>query len=91
MKNKMNKQRINAILTGYSLILMAVIAGFSIGYAFPKFFDSNRFQITHSNISENVQLYISMLIGIVLIIVLDILVSWTIYRFFKNDNTKIAA
>jgi len=86
----MNKQRINAIMTGYSLILMAVVAGFSIGYAFPKFFDVNQLEITHSNLSGNLQLYLSMLIGIVLIIILDILVSWTIYQFFKNDNKKVA-
>jgi len=86
----MNRQRINAIMTGYSLILMAVVAGFSIGYAFPKFFDVNQLEITHSNLSGNLQLYLSMLIGIVLIIILDILVSWTIYQFFKNDNKKVA-
>ncbi len=86
----MNRQRLNAIMTGYSLILMAVVAGFSIGYAFPKFFDVNNLEITHSNLLGNLQLYLSMLIGIVLIIILDILVSWTIYHFFKNDNKKIA-
>lgn len=77
-------------MTGYSLILMAVVAGFSIGYAFPKFFDVNQLEITHSNLSGNLQLYLSMLIGIVLIIILDILISWTIYQFFKNDNKKVA-
>lgn len=86
----MNRQRINAIMTGYSLILMAVVAGFSIGYAFPKFFDVNQLEITLSNLSGNLQLYLSMLIGIVLVIILDILVSWTIYQFFKNDNKKVA-
>lgn len=86
----MNRQRLTAIMTGYSLILMAVIAGFSIGYAFPKFYDDNQLEITHNNVSGNLQLYLSMLIGIVLIIILDILVSWTIYQFFKNDNKKIA-
>jgi hypothetical protein len=69
---------------------MAVVSGFSIGYAFPKFFDVNQPDITHSNLSGNLQLYLSMLIGIVLVIILDILVSWTIYQFFKNDNKKVA-
>ena len=77
-------------MTGYSLILMAVVAGFSIGYAFPKFFDVNQLEITQSNLSGNLQLYLSMLIGVVLIIILDILVSFTIYQFFKNDNKKVA-
>jgi len=86
----MNKQRTNAILTGYSLILMAVVAGFSIGYVFPKFFDVKQHVITLMNLQENMQLYTSMLIGIVVVIILDILVSWTIYQFFKHDNKKVA-
>jgi hypothetical protein len=86
----MYRQRINAIITGYSLFLMAVVSGFSIGYAFPKFFDVNQLENTHGNLSGNLQLYHSMLIGIVLVIILDILVSWTIYQFFKNDNKKVA-
>jgi len=77
-------------MTGYSLILMAVAAGFSIGYAFPKFFNVNQLDITRSNLSGNLQFYVSMLIGIVLVIILDFLVSWTIYQFFKNDNKKVA-
>tara|TARA_R100001369_G_C3260462_1_gene158000 strand:+ start:147 stop:269 length:123 start_codon:yes stop_codon:yes gene_type:complete len=33
----MSKRQI-VILTGISLIFMAIIAGFSIGYAFPEFY-----------------------------------------------------
>ena len=86
----MNKQRTNAILTGYSLILMAVVAGFSIGYVFPKFFDVKQHVLTQINLQENMQLYCLMLIGIVVVIILDILVSWTIYQFFKHDNKNVA-
>lgn len=86
----MNRQRKIALMTGYSLILMAVIAGFSIGFAYPKFFNAKQIEITQSNLSENLQLYSSMLIGIAIIIILDILVSWTIYQFFKSDNKKVA-
>jgi cytochrome bd-type quinol oxidase subunit 2 len=87
----MSRQRRYAILTGYSLILMAVVAGFALGYAFPKFFDANQPEMTLSNLSGNLKLYHSMLIGIVMIIILDILVSWTIYQFFKNDNKRVAS
>ena len=86
----MNKQRTNAILTGYSLILMAVVAGFSIGYVFPKFFDVKQHVLTQINLQENMRLYSLMLSGIIVVIILDILVSWTIYQFFKHDYKKVA-
>ena len=35
----MNKKRTLAKMTGYSLLLMAIIAGFAFGFAFPKVFD----------------------------------------------------
>jgi len=86
----MSKQRLNAIVTGYSLIAMAALAGFSFGYAMPIFFDVNNFETPQLNIEENIGVYILMLIGIVIIIILDILVSWTIYQFFKIYNNSIA-
>ena len=87
---KMNSQRTVAKLTGYSLILMALIAGFSFGYAFPKFFDKNQLELAHKTVTENLELYKFMLFGISLVILLDILVSWTLYLYFKNENRKLA-
>jgi magnesium-transporting ATPase (P-type) len=86
----MKKQRTVAKYTGYSLILMALIAGFSLGYAFPKIYDTNQPELVQKTLSENLGLYKVMLLGILLIIILDIAISWTLYLYFKNDNRKIA-
>lgn len=86
----MKRQRILAKLTGFSLILMALLAGFSFGFAFPKFFNSNQLDFAQKNLTENMELYKSMLLGILLVIMLDILVSWTLFQYFKNDNKKLA-
>jgi hypothetical protein len=86
----MNKQRTIAKLTGYSLVLMALTAGFSFGFAFPKFFDETQLGFAQSNVTENLRLYKFMLSGILIVIILDILVSWTLFQFFKNDNKKLA-
>ena len=86
----MNKQRTVAKLTGYSLILMAIIAGFLFGYAFPKIFDNNQLEFVQKNLTENLELYKFMLLGILLVLLLDILVSWTLYLYFRNDNRKLA-
>jgi len=86
----MKKQRTVAKYTGYALILMALIAGFSLGYAFPKIYNTNQLELAQNNLFENLELYKFMLFEILLIIILDIAVSWTIYLYFKNDNRKIA-
>lgn len=86
----MNKNKTNAKISGYSLILMALIAGFVFGFAFPKIYDKTQLELAAKNFSENYELYKQMLMGIFFIIVLDILVSWTLYQFFKGVHKKIA-
>ena len=84
------KNRRIAIITGLSLILMAIIAGFSVGYAFSEFYQSDQLDFLKDNILNNQGLYQNMLIGILAIIILDFLVSYMLYAYFKNDSGKIS-
>ena len=86
----MNRQRTIAKITGYSLVLMALIAGFSLGFAYTKFSDSSQLEFAQKKLTENMELYKLMLVGIILVIILDILISWTLFQYFKNDNKKLA-
>lgn len=86
----MNKQRLFAKLSGYSLLLMAVVAGFSIGFAMPKIFDTNQPDFFQTSFDGRSHLYIMMLIGVLIVILLDLLVSWSLYEFFKKDNEKLS-
>lgn len=83
-------QRQFAIITGVSLLLMAVAAGFAVGFAYPQFYQADQFDFLKDNILSNVELYRSMLNGILLILILDVLVSYTLYKYFENDNRKIS-
>lgn len=84
-------QRRTAITTGIALLLMAILAGYSIGYAFPEFYQAEQLELLKDNILNNLGLYRNMLIGILLILILDLLVSYYLYKYFENDNKKIAA
>jgi hypothetical protein len=77
-----------AIITGISLILMTVLAGYSFGYGFSEFYQTDQLISLKSNINNNQSLYKSMLIGILLILILDLLVSYTLFRYFKAENKK---
>jgi hypothetical protein len=86
----MNYKRIFAKISGYSLLLMAIIAGFAFGFAFPKIFNASQLDFVQSNLAGNLQLYKLMLLAILIVLLLDSLVSLTLYQYFKNDNRKIA-
>jgi len=90
MNNMIIKNRTFARLTGYSLIIMTIAAGFSLGFVFPKIFNESQLHFAQNNISENVTLYKWMLTGLTVVLFLDILVSWTLYEYFKNDNRLLA-
>jgi hypothetical protein len=90
MNNITIKKRTFARLTGYSLIIMATAAGFSLGFVFPKIFNKSQLYFAQSTIAENGQLYVWMLIGLTVVLLLDLLVSYTLYEYFKNDNKKLA-
>lgn len=85
----MHKRKI-ALIIGWSLILMAIIAGFSLGYAYPEFKQSDQIDLLKDNVQDNLGLYRNMLIGIILIIILDFLVSYTLYKYFKEENRNIS-
>ena len=85
-----NNNRIFAKITGYTLLLMALIAGFSFGFAFPKIYNPSSLDFAQSKLVENLQLYKFMLLGILIVVLLDVLVSWTLYIYFKKDNYKLA-
>tara|TARA_R110000737_G_scaffold327084_4_gene341159 strand:+ start:2307 stop:2981 length:675 start_codon:yes stop_codon:yes gene_type:complete len=90
MKNKKNTDnRIFAKITGYALLLMAVIGGFAFGHAFPTLFNPNQLDVVQSNLAINLQLYKLMLLAILIVLLLDILVSWSLYKYFKEYNQKI--
>ncbi len=86
----MVNHRTFAKLTGYSLVVMALIAGFSLGFAFPKIFNPSQIDFAQRDLSENLQLYKLMLAGILIVLLIDLLVSWTLYIYFKKDNNKLA-
>jgi len=74
-----------AKVTGWSLVAMAVIAGFSLGKVYDEVFSS-----VQSNEVGNFQLFQIVLFGILLTIILDLIVSFTLYKFFEKDNRVIS-
>ncbi|MDO8365166.1 MAG: DUF4386 domain-containing protein [Saprospiraceae bacterium] len=86
----MNNQRNLAKIAGYALVLMAIIAGFSFGFAYPKIYNQDQFELAQRTLTENFQLYNWMLLGILIVLLLDLLVSWALYLYFKHEHKSLA-
>jgi len=86
----MKNQRRIAIITGVALLLMAFVAIFSIGYAYTQFDNPEQSEFLKDNILQNRGLYQSMLIGILIIIILDFIVSYTLYKYFEKDHQRMS-
>ena len=85
----MSKRKL-ARITGWSLILMALIAVFSLGFAYPEIYNPDHIGSTKDNLLQNEGLYKAMLAGILTIIILDLLVSYTLYQNFKDVNINVS-
>ena len=84
------KKRKIAIMTGISLIVMAIVAVFVIGYAYAEFDTPGEIEFVN-NILQNKGLYLSMLYGFLVIILLDFIVSYNLYKYFEDDHKKMSA
>lgn len=84
------KKRKIAIITGISLMVMAIVAVFVIGYAYAEFDTPGEIELLN-NILQNKGLYLGMLYGFLVIILLDFIVSYTLYKYFEDDHKKMSA
>ncbi len=84
-----NKRRL-ALLIGWSLILMAVAGGYSLGYALPALFSPNNLDQIKDDVLNNWGTYQLMVVGLGITIILDLVVSYGIFAYFKGDHPKMA-
>ena len=73
------------LLTGYSLILMALVAGFVYGYVHASIYIVDSSDLTARLLQENIALYKWGIVSWLLIILLDLIVSIGIYIIYKDD------
>ncbi len=85
------KNRQIAIITGVSLIIMAIVAVFVVGYAYAEFDTPGKIDQLTNNIIQNKGLYLGMLSGFLVILLLDFIVSYTLYKYFKDDHKIMSA
>lgn len=79
-----------ALVAGLSLILMAVVAGFSYGYIFSTLIVQDNIAITIANIKASEALFRAGILGFVLVLILDVVVAWGLYYVLKPVNKSLS-
>lgn len=87
-KNTFSGTRENAVIAGSALLLMAVVAIFSYGFVQNTLVVENDAVTTFRNLQSAKNLFLAGVSGWVLIFVLDALVAWTLYLFFRAQNQR---
>lgn len=91
MKNTMIKtQRKMALIAGFSLVAMAIIAGFAYGYAFQIIYVAGDATATLLNLNNSKLLLRLVIFSFVVILILDVLIGWALYFFFKQVNEPLS-
>lgn len=89
-RKTMNKQEKNAgLVAGISLLVMAIAAGFSYGFVHNTLVNESA-EITRQNLLENKSLFLAGLAGWIVIFITDLIVSGSLYIFFKKSMMRIS-
>ena len=79
-----------ALISGLSLIAMALAAGYAYGYVYGSLVIQDNPAATLENIRSSLPLFTGGIIGWIVIFLLDILVAWGLHQFLKNTHPGIS-
>ena len=82
-------QRSQALAAGISLLIMAIAAGFSYGYVRSGIEVPANPSATFGNLKESATLFKAGLGGWILIFITDLIVTFSLYLFFKTTQKNI--
>jgi hypothetical protein len=88
MKKRMTPRQI-AVLTGISIVVMAIVAGITMGGVFAPLFEMNS-EAFASYVPGIKWQYFWGILGWIVILITDIIVSWGLYRYYRKENVNNA-
>ncbi len=78
------------LLTGYSIVLMALVAGFTYGFVHATIYMVGDSDLTAKLLQENIAMYKFGIASWILVIVLDMIVSIGLYAIYKGMQKRLA-
>lgn len=86
----MKMERKSALIAGIALIIMAVAAAFTFGYAHSSIVISDDSEATLNNLNASKSLFLMEVIGWIIIFICDVAVSLALYFFFRKESGKLS-
>ena len=86
----MKTNRKSALIAGIALIVMVVVAGFTYGYLHQSFIVEGNPEATFRNLTSNIPLFHVEILGWLFILILDVVVAWALYVFFREENKRLS-
>lgn len=86
----MNSKRKFALLSGWSLIAMALVAGYAYGFVYSTLVVRGDADQTMVNIQNDSSTFLGGVIGWIIVFILDLIVAWGLYQFLKDVNPKLS-
>lgn len=90
MNNTTNSIRKYSIITGVSLLIMAIAAMYSYGFVIGSILVPGNASQTLLNINNNIPLYYTGVAGWVIIVITDLIVSYALYAYFKDSDYRLS-
>jgi len=87
---KYTEQRKSALIAGIALIIMALAAAFSYGFAHASLVITGDADSTLRNLISHNSLFKAEILGWIIILVCDIIVAWSCYVFLKPINQNLS-
>jgi Domain of unknown function (DUF4386) len=86
----MKTDRLIAIITGVAILLMAVVAIYAYAYVHSTLVVEGNPRATGENLRTSITLFRSGVFAWLVILILDIVVAWGLYIFFKPVNKSLS-
>jgi len=83
-------QRQAALITGFGILIMILFVAFSLSFVFPKLIVPEDPASTVNNILKEGLLLRSGICSLIVVIILDVLVAWSLYVFFKPVHRSLS-
>ncbi len=82
--------RTAALIAGFSLLIMVIVAPFAELFAYPKLVVADNAAETIKNITVNKTLFLYVIFGYLLTFICDIVVAWALYILLKPVNEQLS-
>ena len=79
-----------AIVAGFGLLIMSILAPFANFYVFPSLIVPGDGATTANNIMANELLFRSGICSFIIVIILDVVVAWALYVLLKPVNKSLS-